>query len=286
MKVYISVDMEGVAGIVSLAHSTVGGFDYQRGRRFMTGEAAAAARGALAAGATEIIVSDGHSANGCRNILIEDLPPEAWLLTGDLRPMGQLQCLDATFDALMLVGYHGRHGHSGVLDHTFDSDVIYDIRVNGQAFGEVGLNAAVAGALGVPVALVTGDDRTVAEAREFMPEVPAVAVKTAVGRHAAESLHPLRAQEAIQAAATAGLQTAETLKPLRLNGAVEVEINFKSAGLAARAATIPGVEHRSGSIVGLEAGDILEAYPLIVLAVEHGATGHEGVAARGGAAPR
>ena len=154
MKVFISVDMEGVAGISDSVHTNPHGYDYQPARRLMTGEANAAVQGALIVGATEIWVSDSQGGNGYRSILGTELDEEAQLITGGPRPFGQLEGIDRFFDALLLVGYHARHGVFGVLNHTTNGLAIEAVHVNGIEVGEIGLNAGLAGHYGVlPTAL-------------------------------------------------------------------------------------------------------------------------------------
>ena len=150
MKVYISVDIEGVAGIVDRAQASLPGIDYERGRRLMTQEAAAAVRGALAGGATEVLVSDSHGSNGSRNIIVEDLPQECWLISGDSRPMAQVEGLDRSFAAVALVGYHTRHGLSGVLDHTFSAREVYRIKTQRPRGGRSGSQRGGGRAFGCP----------------------------------------------------------------------------------------------------------------------------------------
>jgi D-amino peptidase len=270
MKVYISVDMEGVAGIVDRAQGSLPGIDYERGRRLMTQEAAAAVRGALAAGATEVWVSDSHGSNGMRNIIIEDLPQDCWLISGDSRPMGQIEGLDDSFSAVVLVGYHARHGLSGVLDHTISGREVYELRLNGRPVGEVGLNAAVAGDLGVPVVLVSGDHKLAGEVAEVLPWAEYVIVKYAIGRHASKAVHPTRAREAIERGAAGALGRLDQMRPLILDKPVKADLAFKSTAMADAAAGMPGVHRVNDLTVRFTAPDAVALYPLIMTGIHLG----------------
>src|SRR5213079_1589628 len=195
MRVYISVDMEGIAGVVheSQTDPTTPAFaaEYARFRRLMTAEAKAAVEGALAAGATRVLVNDSHWF--MRNLLAEELHQSAELVSGDPKPRSMMQEIDQQggFDAALFIGYHARAGtRNAILDHTY-ADRIHEVRLNGKPVGELGLNAGLAGVHGVPVALVSGDSTLAAEAKDLLGDgVATVVVKHAVGRHAARSVAP------------------------------------------------------------------------------------------------
>lgn len=271
MKVYIATDMEGVSGIVDRAQISPPGIDLRRGRKLLTEDTNAAIRGALAAGATEVVVSGGHGGNGMRNIIDEDLHPAAWLISGDTR-RSTAQGLDEGFSAAVLIGFHTRHGLSGVLDHTITARDIQEIRVHGRPIGEIGLYGLAAGQLGVPVVLVSGDDRLVAETQEWFPWAIPVVVKYAIGRHAARLMHPVRAQALIEQKTTEALRTLTAMKPLRVPEPVEVEIQFKRTAHADEADRIPGVERIDGCTVGAQTRDAAAAVSLIRTCIKLGAT--------------
>jgi len=270
MKVYISVDVEGVAGIVDQAQGSLPGIDYARGRRLMTQEAAAAVRGALAAGASDVWVSDSHGANGMRNILIEDLPEDCWLISGDTRPLGQVEGLDGTFAALALVGYHTRHGLSGVLDHTISGRVVYELTLNGRPVGEVGLNAAVAGHLGVPVVLVSGDHKLAGEVAELLPWTERITVKEAIGRHASRAMHPHRACQAIEEGVRRALGRLGEMRPFEIGKPVVADLTFKYTTMADAAARLSGAERVRDLTIRLAAPDAVALYPQIMAAIDLG----------------
>ena len=188
MRVYISVDMEGIAGVVheSQTDPTTPTFaaEYARFRRLMTAEANAAVEGALAAGATRALVNDSHWF--MRNLLAEELHEAAELVSGDPKPRSMMQEIDQPggFDAALCIGYHARAGtRNAILDHTY-ADRIHEVRLNGKPVGELGLNAALAGVHGVPVAL----DRTGWDRSRRTPSGPWSSRRSRAPR----SLHPAR----------------------------------------------------------------------------------------------
>ena len=209
MRVYISVDMEGVAGVVHEDQTDPTdprhAGEYNRFRRLMTSEANAAVEGALAAGAGSVLVNDSHWL--MRNLLAEDLHPAAELLSGGPKLHSMVEGLDEGFDAAMFVGYHARAGTThAIIDHTY-TDRVHEARLNGKPVGELGINAALAGTYGVPVVLVSGDQALAAEARELLGgTVETVVVKQAVGRFAASSVHPSEACRRIREGAAAALR--------------------------------------------------------------------------------
>ena len=176
MKVYISVDLEGIGGVVRPAQVAGDMPDYEKTRDWATQEVLAVINGATRAGATEIWVKDSHG-NGT-NLLWESFPPYARLVCGRTRPT-RFPGLDSTFAALFLVGYHAMAGtENAVLDHTWDDGLHFFL--NGREIGEIALDAAIAGSLRVPCALVTGDDKTALEAQSFLDAVETVILKEAL----------------------------------------------------------------------------------------------------------
>src|SRR5205823_11155188 len=205
MRVYISVDMEGIAGVVHEGQTDptdpACAAEYARFRRLMTAEANAAVEGALAAGATRVVVNDSHWF--MRNLLAEELHQAAELVSGDPKPRSMVQAIDAGFDAALFIGYHARAGtRNAILDHTY-ADRIHEVRLNGRPVGELGINAGFAGVTGVPVALVSGDSGLAAEARELLGDHLAVPVaKEVVSGHAARSVAAAVACRMIRAGVT------------------------------------------------------------------------------------
>jgi len=268
MNVYLSVDMEGCAGVVFREQTDPKGFDYEFGRRAMEIEANAAIAGAFDAGATRVVVADGHGGNGMRSIRPGELDPRAELITGSPRRFGQLDGIDEGFGGLLMVGYHTRHGRAGVLSHTTNGQAVGDLWVNGRVVGEVGLNALYAGACGVPTLLVTGDDLTCAEAAHDCPGIETVAVKWARGRYAARGLHPDVACAAIRRAAAAALVRRDAVAPVTTTTPVEVRLRFKETGSAESAARVLHTELVDDDTVAFTAADMVEAYRAYNVLVE------------------
>lgn len=268
MKVYISVDMEGCAGIVHREQTDPKGYDYEIARRLMAAEANAAVAGAFDGGASEVVVSDSHGGNGKRNIIPTDLDPRAQLINGVPRRLGQVEGIDDGFEALLMVGYHTRHGRSGVLSHTTNGQAIANLWVNGQVVGEIGLNAITAASFGVPTILVTGDDRTIAEAAGDCPDAELVTVKWALGRYAARSLHPTVACDAIRRGAAAAVRRARDVRVTPPSTPVTVRVQFKESGSAESAARQLGCVLVDDDTVQFEAASMGAAYAAYSSAVE------------------
>jgi D-amino peptidase len=214
LKVFISVDMEGIAGVVNSGETGSSGADYQRARVLTTMEASAAVEGALAAGAAEIVVRDGHGAK--TNIIPELLHKDAKLLRGVTdRPENMMLGLDDSFDAVVFIGYHAKAGtEGGIQAHTSTGNVI-DLSVNGVSLPEAGYNAVIAGLHDVPVALVAGDNWICEQAIDLFGDVTTVETKVGMGT-AALALHPEVVQERIREATAWALQDLDRLEPYRL----------------------------------------------------------------------
>ncbi len=255
MKIFISMDMEGVAGVVAWNQVDSKDPEYQTARTLMIAEANAAVEGALEGGASEVVVNDSHG--GMRNLLLDKLHPRARLISGSLKPQGMVAGLDASFAACFFVGYHSRAGNFGVLSHTWSGSAT-SVRVGDREFSEAALNATVAGHYGVPVALVTGDDRCVAEAREYFGDIETVTVKRALSRYGAENLPHAEACALIRRAAARA--AAGTLAPFRPAPPLRLEIDFRIPAMADAAATMPGAERAGGLTVAYTARDGLELY--------------------------
>lgn len=227
LKVYISVDMEGVAGVVTADQLSPGGFEYERFRRFMTDEALAAVRGARAAGATEIMVSDSHG-NG-ENLLIEMFPKDVRIVRSWPRHGEMMAGLDPSFAAAVFVGYHASTTNpNGVRAHTISSAHFTRVALNGTAVTESELNAAYAGALGVPVVFVSGDDAAVNEVTMRLGSMETVITKNSMGFHSADSITPAAACDLIYQGVLAAVSHREQRKPYVLQTPITLEVSFKS----------------------------------------------------------
>lgn len=257
MHVYVSVDMEGVAGIVHVDQTRRTGHDYERARRWMTLEANAAVVGAFDAGASSVLVNDSHG--DMRNLILEDLDPRAEILSGSLKPLSMVQGVDASHGVALFVGYHaGAGSRAGILDHTYYGRVVARCRIGGREVNEAMLNAIVCGDAGVPVALVTGDATTCAQAREtFGESVITIAVKEAFTRYSARSISPEKARERIRDGARRAVERAKNglCKPFKPAPPHVVEIDFVNSACADAAELVPGTKRISGLVTRYEAPD-------------------------------
>jgi D-amino peptidase len=261
MRVYISIDMEGVAGVVHEDQTDpvdprFAG-EYNRFRRLMTAEANAAIEGSLAAGARNVLVNDSHWL--MRNLLAEELHPQAELLSGGPKLRSMVEGVELGFDAALFIGYHARAGaHHAVIDHTYTSRV-HEVRLNGRPVGELGINAALAGYHAVPVAMVSGDQALAAEARELLgPSVETIIVKHAVGRFAARSISPAEACRSITAGATAALRRSHA--PFVLSAPIRLEVDFQLTQMADMAELVPGSRRTGGRTLEYVHDDYWEVF--------------------------
>ena len=248
MKVFISFDMEGVAGIVDWSQCRpTGGAAYETGCRLLLGEVNAAIDGAVAGGADEIVLNDSHGA--MFNLDPAAIHRPATYLSGRHKPRYMMQGLDETFDAIFFVGYHGSiSGVPSAMSHTYNPEVISAVTLNGVAVGESGINALAALAAGVPLALVTGDDVTRAETESVAPDIRSVVTKQSVTRFAAHNLHPATARERIAAEARRAVEAvaAGAIRLPRIAMPATLEVHLQTADMAEVATWVRGVE-RSGT---------------------------------------
>ncbi|GMV06115.1 MAG: peptide ABC transporter substrate-binding protein [Gemmatimonadota bacterium] len=257
LKVFISVDMEGVAGIVTSDQLGPAGFEYQRFREIMTAEVNAAIAAAREAGATEILVADSHG-NG-ENLLVERLPQDIQLVRSWPRPLGMMEGIDDTFDAVLFIGYHaGTHNTRGVRAHTLSSANLTGVRLNGRLVPEAGLSAAVAGHFGVPVVMISGDDAIAEEATALLGPIETAVTKWSLGFHSARTLLPEASNALIGEKVGAALARVGELRPFRVETPVRLEIAFKNYMPAEVLAYLPGVERVDAHTVAFVGRDMLE----------------------------
>jgi D-amino peptidase len=258
LKVYISADMEGVAAVVTGDQLGPPGFEYERFRGFMTDEVLAAIAGARAAGATEFLVSDSHG-NG-ENLLVERFPKDVQIVRSWPRPLAMMQGIDASFGAVLFVGYHASTTNpQGVRAHTMSSANLADLRINGISLPEAGLNAAIAGYFKVPVAMISGDDAIVKEAQALLGPIEGAVVKWAYGFHSARTLTPAAACERIREAAERAVRRRSEMTLYRLTEPLAVDVRFKSYRPAELLAYLPGVERTDAHAIRYRSRDVLEA---------------------------
>lgn len=239
-KIFISVDMEGISGVVQPAQLGPGGFEYSSAREWMTGEVNAAIAGIRDAGAAEIVVCDSHG-NG-QNILIDKLPEDVRIVRGFPRPLEMMQGIDDSFAAAVFIGFHGSEWAAGaVRGHTISSARLLGVRLNGTEVSEGMMNAAVAGEFGVPVALVSGDRIAVTQLQQVAPSAEGAIVKEPYGYHSAMTVTPARGQAMIRDAAKRAMAKLGSLRPYRVSAPIALEVGFKLTIDAERAAFVPGL---------------------------------------------
>ena len=226
LKVFISVDMEGLAGVVSASEVSSTGPDYGHFRTIMAGETNAAVDGAFRAGATDVLVRDSHGAK--QNLLPGDLDPRARLLRGQsIGPRNMMEGIDKTFEAVVFIGYHAKAGTpNAILEHTSTGNVV-DFSINGVSLPEGGYNAITAGLVGVPVVFASGDRALVDQLRALLGPIDGVSVKEEVG-DAVISLSPKQAQDEIRRGVEQAVRNRSRFKPYVLPGPYTMTLRVKS----------------------------------------------------------
>jgi len=227
LKIYISADMEGVVGVVTQEQLGPTGFEYQRFREIMTQEVNAAIEGALAGGATDIVVSDSHGNE--QNLLIEKLPRDTLLVRGFPRHLGMMQGIDSTFAGAIFTGYHSSTtSMGGVRAHTISSARLADVKLNDRSMSEAGLNAVIAGHFNVPVIMITGDDVVVKETTELLGDVEGAVVKWATGFHSAKTMMPEASYQLIKEKAMKAVRRIKDFKPYKMASPIRLDVRFKN----------------------------------------------------------
>ena len=257
-KVYIAVDMEGLAGVVNQGQLFPGSLDYPHFREIMTGEALAAVEGARAGGATEIVVSDCHL--NADNLLVDNFSDDVRVIRGWPRRQFHLAELDSSFQAVALIGFHAPgHSLSGVRAHTFTSAHFTHVSLNGTPVSETVFNAAVAGHHGVPVVMISGDDVAIADARATLGDIEAAETKQALGFHSAASLPPSAARTLITDAVRRALGRIGDFRPYVIATPITVEVGFQSYRPPELLAYLRGIERSDARSIRYQVRDMPEA---------------------------
>lgn len=265
LKVYISVDMEGIAGVVTADQLGPEGFEYERFRHFMTNETLAAVRAAKAAGATDILIADSHG-NG-ESLLIEEFPRDVRIIRSWPRHGGMMAGLDSTFSAAMMIGYHASASSTaGVRAHTISSATFTRVAINGQDISEGALGAAQAGAMGVPVVFMSGDDVATRELRDRIGNIVTVETKKALSFHSAETLTPAESVARIEAGVRSALSRVREFKPYTVTTPVTLELSYKNYAAAELFSYLPGMERVGSRTVRYVAKSVAEAVDIIMVA--------------------
>ncbi|MFT3723320.1 MAG: M55 family metallopeptidase [Hyphomonadaceae bacterium] len=259
LRIFLSVDMEGVTGVVTPNQLTPDGNDYQQARLVMTNEVNAAIAGARKAGATEFVIADSHG--NFQNLLIDKLPKDVKLVRGTTRPLIMMDGIDdGKFDGVMFIGYHaGAESLAGVRAHSFSSAAVSDLKINGVAASEGYLNAAIAGAFNAPVILATGDNVAVAELRPVAKTAELVAVKRALSFHAAETLMPEAAYELIEKASERAVKGLGKATPFRIDGPITVDLTTHFYQPVELLSWLPNIQRTGARSVRYTSKDVVEA---------------------------
>jgi D-amino peptidase len=261
VKLFISVDMEGIGGIGTAAMTNASGKDYALGRRLMTDEVNAVVAAAFARGPAEIVVNDSHG--DMQNLLHTELDPRVTYIQGSIKPYGMVEGLDGTFDGAIFIGYHTRAGTAGgFLAHT-GSGAVKGLWINGREAGEGDMNAAYAAAHGVPVILLSGDSAVVEQLAYLNAQ--GVTTKVAVTPVSAALRHPELVRERLAAATRRALDGIASARPPTVEEPVAVRLRFADVTTPQILQAIPGVRQVDGYTVEFDAATMADAYRLIRL---------------------
>jgi D-amino peptidase len=260
LKVYISADMEGITGVVATEQTTPGNPEYVAAKKWMAEDVNAAVEGAFRAGATEVVVNDSHGSQ--RNIDPGDLHPKATLISGYPKPLSMMQGIDESYNAVLFVGYHAAAGTlDAVLDHTISSSVVQSVKVNGVELPELGLNAAIAGAYGVPVVFVSGDVAVCRQAKAILgSEVVTAPVKDAIGRTAARLVPFAEARRGIRDRVSDALRKLGQVRPFKVAAPCKFELQFYISAQADMAVYFPNVQRINARTVAFQSEDYLKGF--------------------------
>jgi D-amino peptidase len=268
LRIYISADMEGVAGVVTEAQLGPAGFEYERFREFMTAEVSACIDAARMAGATEILVSDSHG-NG-QNLLIEKLPDDVMVVRSWPRDLGMMAGINESFDGVILLGYHASASNTrGVRAHTQSSANVVDIRLNGTSMSEGSINAAIAGHFGVPVILISGDDVAVAETQVIVGEMEGAVVKWARGFHSAQTMTPAAANEVIRTRTKAAVDRITDFMPYVLETPIKLELTLKHYRPVELLGYLPGIERINAHTIKYTGKDMVEISRFLTFVLDY-----------------
>lgn len=266
MKLYLSVDMEGITGLADYTYVTPGERNYESARKTMTKEANAVIEQAVKNGAEEILVNDSHSK--MNNIIFEELHEAADLISGDFKQFSMVHGLDSSFDGAIFLGYHSRASMPGVMSHSMSFSV-KTMYINDVEIGEIGMNAYVAGYHGIPVIMLAGDDGACREIEALIPGVVTAAVKESISRSCIKTLHPKKARALLAEKTMEAISKKDKIKPLTPPDNPILKMEFNNYGQAEWAALMPGVTILEGTtMVEYKAKDMLEAFRAMLVMLE------------------
>jgi D-amino peptidase len=270
VKIYISADMEGTAGVCSWMQVDPSNVhEYPIYRRYMTHEVNAAIEGARAAGGSEFLINDSHW--NMRNLLWDELPEDVRMISGARKPLSMNQGALQHYDAAFFTGYHARIGEAdSVLSHTYSNETLYDVRINGTPCTEALLNAAVLGLNGTPVVLVTGDRTTIESVKSHLPWITGVVVKDSIGYYAANSLTPDAACAAIRDGGREALAALPRAKAFTFTPPIELVIETVKTEQADFMELLPRFDRIGGRAVRFRHDDYLTVFQAFLAAMRLG----------------
>jgi D-amino peptidase len=270
VKIYISADMEGTAGVCSWMQVDPSNVhEYPIYRRYMTREVNAAIEGARAAGGSEFLINDSHW--NMRNLLWDELPDDVRMIAGPRKPLSMNQGALQRYDAAFFTGYHARIGEAdSVLSHTYSNETLYDVRINGTPCTEALLNAAILGLYGTPVILVTGDRTTIESVKAHLPWITGVVVKDSIGYYAANSLTPVAACAAIREGAREALAALPRARAFTFTPPIELVIETVKTEQADFIELLPRFDRIGGRAVRFRHDDYLTVFQAFLAAMRLG----------------
>ncbi|MFQ6084278.1 MAG: M55 family metallopeptidase [Candidatus Aminicenantia bacterium] len=256
-KIYISVDMEGIGGVVTQAQTSSGQFEYEKGRKLMTAEVNAAIEGCLEAGAGEIVVADSHG--NAQSIIIDELNEAAELIRAFPRPLMQMEGINSEFDGVIFIGYHAKEGTpQSDLSHTFWGSKIFELKLNGISVSEAIFNAAIAGEYGVPVIFIAGDQNVVNHTKSYLGKIESVITKQSIGWLTAKSKHPSLICKEIKEKCVEAVKRIKEFKAYKLNHPIKMELTFKHTYDAEAFSYLPMVTRVDGHTIQFTGKDMIE----------------------------
>ena len=268
IKVFLSVDMEGIGGVVTSEQLSPAGFEYAKFREYMTAEALAAIAGAREAGATEFVVADAHG--NMQNLLIDRFPAGVTIIRGSPRPLMMMEGIDSTFSAVMFIGYHSATTNpQGVRAHTISSATFAGVRVNDQPMSEASINALIAGHFGVPVVMVSGDEQAVGEVQKLIGNLEGAVVKRSISFHAAAVMTPEASQAIIRAKAKAAISRLKEFRAMPAAGPFRLDLTYKSYTPAEMMSYLPGTTRVDAHTIRFGARSIIDISRFLEFAISY-----------------
>jgi D-amino peptidase len=259
MKIFISVDLEGISGIVDGSETGRDKGEFEKAREHMVADVNAAINGILSLGDSEIVVSDAHG--GMKNIDPIKLNEAAVLVRGVPKPLTQMAGIDNSFDAALFIGYHSKKGtQKGILSHTISGRTVESITINGLEVGETAINAAIAGYFDVPLIFVSGDHAVTLETKELNPAIEVASVKRAISRTAAVCLHPNKARKLIKEGVIMALKKKDSIEPYKFESPFEVIVTFSNSRMADAVDFMPSSNRIDGKRIKFIQDDYLKAF--------------------------